>query len=206
MKKLFFVCTNWYQMVIYDGTFLDGTYQKSLNVFKLPWNLNSSSHSKDTVRLIKPDQIYFITPDRARKQRLGKTNMRARSKKNLETLLLVLELRLSFLMYFHRMFLQWGFCRLDIGWMSRIRCLSKITFILFKKHPSKGVHKNMLKVWNFTKNKLRQRCFGNNLHGTRHTSDGSFNGKEISRKVCCIHLQGHILDPVKPLSWTFFRE
>ena len=30
-------------------------------------------------------------------------------------------------------------------------------------HPSKGVQKNMLKAWNFTKNKIRHICFDNNL-------------------------------------------
>ena len=35
-------------------------------------------------------------------------------------------------------------------------------FIL-QTHPSKGVQKNMLKEWNFTKNKICYRCFHNNL-------------------------------------------
>ena len=30
-------------------------------------------------------------------------------------------------------------------------------------HPSKSVQQNMLKAWNFTKNKRRCRCFDNNL-------------------------------------------
>ena len=30
-------------------------------------------------------------------------------------------------------------------------------------HLSKGVQKNILKLWNFTENKLCHRCFDNNL-------------------------------------------
>ena len=30
-------------------------------------------------------------------------------------------------------------------------------------YPSKSVQRNMLKAWDFTKNKLCQRCFDNNL-------------------------------------------
>ena len=46
--------------------------------------------------------------------------------------------------------------------MSKIGCLPKYIFIL-KTHPSKGVLKNMLKGWNFPKNKLHHRCFDKNL-------------------------------------------
>ena len=30
-------------------------------------------------------------------------------------------------------------------------------------HPSKGVHENMLKAWDFTKNNFHHRCTDNNL-------------------------------------------
>ena len=37
-------------------------------------------------------------------------------------------------------------------------------------HPSEGVQKNMLKAWNFTKNRLRHRYFGNNLYKIYRTN------------------------------------
>ena len=46
--------------------------------------------------------------------------------------------------------------------MPKIRCASKNNFHTLT-HPSKGVQKNMLKAWNFSKNKICHRCFDNNL-------------------------------------------
>ena len=44
-----------------------------------------------------------------------------------------------------------------------IRCASKTIFII-QTHPSQSAQKkNTLKTWTFTKNKLCQRCFDNNL-------------------------------------------
>ena len=36
-------------------------------------------------------------------------------------------------------------------------------FSYFETHPAKGVQKNLLKTWNFTKNEICHRCFDNNL-------------------------------------------
>ena len=37
-------------------------------------------------------------------------------------------------------------------------------------HPSKGIQKNMLKAWDFTKNKLCHRYFDNNLQKMSRTN------------------------------------
>ena len=39
----------------------------------------------------------------------------------------------------------------------------KNQIVLIQTHPSKGVHKNMLKTWDFTKDKPCQKYFDNNL-------------------------------------------
>ena len=38
----------------------------------------------------------------------------------------------------------------------------KQTFLILKTHDSKGVQKNMLKIWSFTKNKICHGCFYSN--------------------------------------------
>ena len=40
---------------------------------------------------------------------------------------------------------------------------SKRTLFILQTYSSKAIQKNMLKAWNFTKNKLQHRCFDNNL-------------------------------------------
>ena len=59
-------------------------------------------------------------------------------------------------------FWQKGSCNLNVVWMSKIRCVSKNNFQT-SDYPPKGVQENMLKAWNFTKNKLLHKCFVNNL-------------------------------------------
>ena len=66
-------------------------------------------------------------------------------------------------MCFHQKFLQWGFCSLIVVLMPKIRCASKNNFYT-SDNPCKGVQKNMLKAYNFTKNKICHRCFDNNFH------------------------------------------
>ena len=93
-------------------------------------------------------------------------------------------LKLSFLMYFHQKFTQWGFCGLNVVSTSKIRCASKNNF---HTHASKGVHKIMLKTWYFTKNKLYHRCIDNNWQKIFRTNsweqhwtgtfDNCFNGR-----------------------------
>ena len=45
----------------------------------------------------------------------------------------------------------------------------RIIFIL-QIYSAKGVQENMLKAWNFTKNKLRHRCFDNKLQKILQTN------------------------------------
>ena len=46
--------------------------------------------------------------------------------------------------------------------MSKIRC-SQRTISILQTNPSKDVQKNILKSYNFTKNKPHHKCFDNNL-------------------------------------------
>ena len=41
---------------------------------------------------------------------------------------------------------------------------------MIQTHLSKGIHKNMLKAWYFTKNKLCYRCIDNNLQKFFHAN------------------------------------
>ena len=63
-------------------------------------------------------------------------------------------------MCFHQRFSQWGLCSLNFVLTSKIRCSWKNNF-----HSSnasfKAVQKNMLKAWDYTKNKLCHRYFDN---------------------------------------------
>ena len=47
---------------------------------------------------------------------------------------------------------------------------SQSTTLILQAYPSRGVQKNMQKAWNFTKNKLRHRCFENSLSKTFPTN------------------------------------
>ena len=66
-------------------------------------------------------------------------------------------LQFSFLMCYHQKFTQRNFCSLDVVLISKVRFASKNNLIT-QMHPSKGVHKNMLKAWYFTKIKLCHSC------------------------------------------------
>ena len=144
-----------------------------------------------------------------------------------------------------KFFWQKGSCNLNVVWMSKIRCVSKNNFQT-SDYPPKGVQENMLKAWNFTKNKLLHKCFVNNLqkkfranileNGTAQMflivllMFGLLLDNQLTQtsnwyswlkwfhlyllpgrylrlkfKKCFIHLQKHILDPVKHLRWTFLR-
>ena len=48
------------------------------------------------------------------------------------------------------------------------RCTQR-KILAIKTHPSKGIQKSMLKVWNFTKNKLCNKCFCNDLQKMLHS-------------------------------------
>ena len=58
-EETFFVRTNWYQMVIYDGTFLDGTYQKSLNEVLNVSQFMSKWIDLDVIRYISISKTYY---------------------------------------------------------------------------------------------------------------------------------------------------
>ena len=58
---------------------------------------------------------------------------------------------------------------LDIVLTSKITCSWKNIFII-QTHPSEGVQKNMLKSWDFTKNKLCHKYFENNLQKIYRTN------------------------------------
>ena len=79
-------------------------------------------------------------------------------------------LQLSFLMCFHRKSSQRGFCSLHVVLTSKIRFASKNKFHNSNASVYKGVRKNMLKTWDFIKNKLWYRCFYNNLQKIFHTN------------------------------------
>ena len=95
-------------------------------------------------------------------------------------------LRLSFLTCFHqKFFAMWLFFSLNVVLTSKIRYFLKNSF-----HNSntsvKGVEKNVLKAWNFTKNRLCHRYFDNNLQKIFRTN--------ILRKKC----------PYSELFWCLF--
>ena len=69
----------------------------------------------------------------------------------------------SFLMCFYQKSSQRGFCSLNVVLTSKIRFASKDKFHNSNTSVYKGVRKNMLKTWDFTKNKLWYRCFDNNF-------------------------------------------
>ena len=52
---------------------------------------------------------------------------------------------------------------MNVALASKIGCPSKTNFQYIQTHPSKGVEKNMLKRWDFIKNKPCHRHFDRNL-------------------------------------------
>ena len=66
-------------------------------------------------------------------------------------------------------------------------CLKEDTsqriILILKAHLSKGVQKNILKAWNFTKNKLHHRCFDNDLQKNFRTNILESDTKQIILSV-----------------------
>ena len=109
---------------------------------------------------------FTCAPDRARKN-IGALNKSARPiETQLETSLFVLynlnsTYSFHFFICFHQKYSQRGFCSLNVVLTPKM-CLKDQIFII-QTHSCKGVQKNKLKTWDFTKNKLCHRCFDNNL-------------------------------------------